>query len=109
MFNINKILRNNFSTKVFRPLIFFNLERRNSVREWKEIDKNTLKLRCYDCLYVHTLGDENKPIGIDPDGGPFIKVGQTVNVNGNKYEISEIGSTKNIEVIDINFKVKPLE
>ena len=106
MFNIIR----NFSTKVFRPLIFFNLEKRNSIREWKEIDKNTLKLRCYDSLYVHTLGeDENKPIAVDPDGGPFIQVGQSINVNGNNYKVIEIGSTKNIKVIDINFKVKPLK
>lgn len=106
MFNI---IRKNFSTKVFRPLIFFNLEKRNYIREWQEIDKNTLKLRCYDALYVHTLGDENNPIAIDPDGGPFIKVGQNINVNENNYEITKILSTKNIKVVDITFNVKPLD
>jgi hypothetical protein len=106
-----KLIKNNFSTKnkfIFEKMLNnLNFQNRNSLRDWKIINENSIKLRCYDTLYAHTIGDENKPFAVDPEGGPFISIGQEIEINGKKFEIEEILSINNIKVIDINFKVKP--
>lgn len=96
---IYKFLKSNFLTN------------RNSLREWKNMNNNLLKLRCYDTLYVHTLSDEdeNKPFAVDPEGGPFINIGQKVDIDDKTFEIEEIISINNIKVVDIIFKVKPFK
>ncbi len=112
LFKSIKLIKN-FSTrnKFMDEKLFIknlNFQNRNSIRDWKIFNENLLKLRCYDTLYAHTLGDENKPFAVDPEGGPFINVGQEVEVNGQKFEIEEILSINNIKVLDITFKVKPI-
>ncbi len=103
-----KLIKNNFSTKNEKLFIKnLNFQNRNSLRDWKIMNENSIKLRCYDTLYAHTLGDENKPFAVDPEGGPFINVGQEIEVNGQKFEVEEILSINNIKVLDITFKVKP--
>lgn len=78
-----------------------------NTRQWIKIkDKNLVKLRCVDVLYLHLLGDEEKPpIGIDPEGGPFISVGQHIEIDNKNYRIEEISSIEDIKCVDIVFKV----
>jgi hypothetical protein len=53
-----------------------------------------MKIECCNTLYYSISINGDKEIGIDPDGGPNIYVGKIVEINENKYKITEIISHK---------------
>ena len=54
------------------------------------VNDTEMNIVCCNTLYYSITTNRNKETAIDPDGGPNIYVGRIVDINENKYKITEI-------------------
>jgi hypothetical protein len=62
------------------------------------IGPNVVKLYIKDIMYCRTLGSIEDIQAIDPDGGPFISVGQKINIDDRVYIINSIENVTRLYV-----------
>ena len=61
-------------------------------RQFKLLNENLVELKCFDTVYCNMNGSIDNPISVDPDGGPYIKIGQILTFGNNKFVIEKIKS-----------------
>lgn len=64
--------------------------RYNEKREWKLLDNNIIEFIAYNVVYCNVTGQPYDIKSIDPDGGPFIGIGDTISIGDNKYKVLQI-------------------
>jgi len=66
------------------------LSRYHTERVFEIISDNEIKFIAYECLYCTINGSKEEPDSVDPDGGPYISVGKTIEILDQFYKIKRI-------------------
>lgn len=61
-------------------------------RIWKLVAPNLIELTAYEVLDYRILGKFCNIQAVDPDGGPFIRVGSSIEINDCNFTILKIRS-----------------
>ena len=70
----------------------FNDNEKHYIRQFKFLNENLVELKCFDVVYCNMNGSIDNPISVDPDGGPYIEIGQILTFGNNKFVIEKIRS-----------------
>lgn len=63
--------------------VWTTTSRFRALREWEwDSSRSLLTVKCHDTLYYSMSGASSGPLlSIDPDGGPYLQIGQVVETN----------------------------
>ncbi|KAJ3076509.1 hypothetical protein HK102_005405 [Quaeritorhiza haematococci] len=57
--------------------------------QWDVVSDDQLVLKVYGALYYWIIGSRQNPLAVDPDGGPYLEVGQVIPLQ-ETYKITKI-------------------
>ncbi|KAJ3078047.1 hypothetical protein HK102_004782 [Quaeritorhiza haematococci] len=57
--------------------------------EWDLVSDNQLVLKVHGALYYRVIGSRSNPLAVDPDGGPYLEVGQLIHLQ-ETFKITKI-------------------
>lgn len=69
---------------------------------WKVLSETSVEFTKENVLYYRCMGSRRSPYAVDPDGGPYMRTGICVNIEGDRYYIKEFSRISNSDMI---FKV----
>lgn len=59
---------------------------------WMVVSDTVLEYQQANVEYYRSVGDKSNPTSIDPEGGPFIKIGATLCINDTVFKIKSFSN-----------------
>ncbi|KAJ3075360.1 hypothetical protein HK102_005630 [Quaeritorhiza haematococci] len=57
--------------------------------QWEQLPDDQLVLKVYGALYYRVISGRQNPLAVDPDGGPYLEVGQVIRLQ-ETFKITKI-------------------
>lgn len=92
--------------------MFRVLSRYKSPRTFTKISDNLVQMIGEEVIYFESSGCYHNPLSIDPDGGPYLAVGQPIEFKPEKFEIQSFNRVEldqKTQLLTVLMNVKKIE
>ena len=72
--------------------------RSDTERQFKLLNDELVELKCFETVYCNMNGIIDNPFSVDPDGGPYVEVGQILTFGNKRFIIKKIKSYNHDEL-----------